>query len=196
MIIAVKGIHIFLKIAQAVLHAVGKFAEDNRLTAVHLRRNGLIVRRQLISQVFKKADGDLPLLTQRAELVLRGVHAADEVGLCQIKIALVVDGPAVVQLQHTLAHFHEVIAVPRLIPEGPERHAGMVSVAQDHTLRPIHHCLCPHRIAPGDPLTPHAVRLYIALVHHVKAHLIAQIIKVRIVRIMAGTDGVDVRPFH
>ena len=195
-IVPLKGIHILFKISQAVLHTVGEFAQDDRLTAVHLLCDGFIIRSELISQIFEKTDFDLPLLAQGAQFVCRGIHPADKVGLGQIKIPFIVDGPTVIQFQDPLAHFHKVITVARLIAQGPESHTGMVAVAQHHTLRPVDHGLCPHGIAPGNTLAPHAVRLHIALIHHIEAQLVAQIIKIRIIRIVTGADRIDVGPLH
>ena len=55
---------------------------------------------------------------------------------------------------------------------------------------------CAAAVAVGICRPTQPVRLIISLAHDVKAHLVTQLVKSRIVRIMRGSNGVYIVPFH
>ena len=72
----------------------------------------------------------------------------------------------------------------------------MAAVAQHHALGPVDHGVAPLLAVARDVFAPDAMAFHIAFVHHVKAHLVAQLIKIGIVRIMARADSVYVGLLH
>ena len=104
--------------------------------------------------------------------------------------------PRIVVVKDRLLHIFKIFAVARLIAKRPNAYAGMVAVADDHAARTVHNGLRPHRVAARHILAAHTMRFHVAFIHHVKAVFIAKLIEKRIVRVMAGTDGVDIRLLH
>ena len=126
----------------------------------------------------------------------RRVHTADEIGFCQIKIPLVVDGIQVAERQGGFFHVGKNRSVARLVPERPKADAGMASVPHDHSLHTVNCGARPHRSVARHVLAAHAVALKIALVHDVKAVFVAQLIEERVVGIVARSDRIYIRLLH
>ena len=133
-----------------------------------------------------------------------GVHAALHVGTAieagAVFHALVVDHPAGVVLPEKVCHGEDVLPGVGLVAAGPEEDGRMVLVPLEHTAGPVHDALLPLRQTPGhipirvdapQPL-PGPVALQVGLVHDVDAVFVAEAIPVRLVRVVAGADGVDV----
>ena len=72
----------------------------------------------------------------------------------------------------------------------------MFAMGDDHAASVVHDGLRPRRVAARNILTAHTMRVHIALDHHINSVFITKFIEKRIVRVMAGTNGVDVRLLH
>ena len=190
-----KGVHVFLEIAEAVFHCVRVFAKNNGL-CVKLLCNGLVVCGKGVCNVIKGADCDRLALSELFKVLFVRIHAADNVALGKVEVALIVELSCFVKAQSSLFHAQEVASVTRFITEAPHENAGMVSVSQNHSLHSVNNSLCPHRVVAGNALPADTVGFKVTFVHDPEAVLIAKVIKLRIVRIVARSDGVDVCPFH
>ena len=190
-----KGVHVFLKIAEAVFHCVRVFAKNNGL-CVKLLCNGLVVGGKGVCNVVKGADCDRLALSELFKVLFVRIHAADNVALGEVKVALIVELPCSVKAHGGLLHAQEVAAVAGLVAETPHENAGVVPVSEHHSFHAVNNGLCPHRVVAGNALAAHAVGFKVTFVHYPEAVFIAKIIKLRIVRIVACSYGVDVCPFH
>ena len=91
----------------------------------------------------------------------------------------------------------EVDAVAGFVPERPDDDRRMVLVPLDHAGDPVEVGRAPGGIF-GQALlaVAHAVRFDVGLVDDVEAVLVAELVPARVVRVVAGPDGVDVRTLH
>ena len=70
----------------------------------------------------------------------------------------------------------------------------MVPVGQDHPFHPVHDGRGPRRVVAGDVAAADPVGLQVALVDHVEAQLVAQVVEPLRVRVVGAPDRVDVQP--
>ena len=98
-----KGVHVFLKIAEAVFHCVRVFAKNNGL-CVKLLCNGLVVGGKGVCNVVKGADCDRLALSELFKVLFVRIHAADNVTLGEVKVALIVELSCSVKAQSSLLH--------------------------------------------------------------------------------------------
>ena len=98
-----------------------------------------------------------------------------------------------IQFLDSLLASHEIAASSTFITHTPEDDAWMIAVAQDHADLTIDiHRLPTLRAAKRViPMT-----LYISLIHHVETIAVAEFIEIFSVRIMRGTNEVDVGLLH
>ena len=106
------------------------------------------------------------------------------------------DGIPVAEMQDGTAHEHDILAVAGFIAERPKAHACVTAVAQNHAARTVYDCLAPGLRAAGHAFAAHAVTFHVALIHDIKTHLIAQVVKPRRIGIVTGADGVDICLLH
>ncbi len=85
-------IDVFLEVAEAVLHGVGVFAINDGVIGVYLGGHGLVIRGESVRDVVVERGLYLLLAAELIDYRLNGIHAADEVALGEVEIALVVDG--------------------------------------------------------------------------------------------------------
>ena len=102
----------------------------------------------------------------------------------------------IVMVEDRLLHIFEIFSVSSLVAKRPNAYASMVAIADDHAACTVHDGLRPHRVAARNILAAHTMRFHIAFIHHIKSVFITKFIEKRIVRVMAGTNGVDVRLLH
>ena len=196
MIVFFKIIDIFLEVAEAVLHAVSIFAVDDRMILKCAFGYILVVRRKSVCDIVKQGCGDRLLINELFNDVFHRVHSADEIGFCEVEIALVMYRIEIAELQYSFFHLGKVCAVPCLISERPEADTGVTSVTEHHHLGSVDNCGGPKRIVAGDILPADAVTFNVALVHNIKSKLVTKLVKERIVGIMACSDSVDISLLH
>ena len=122
--------------------------------------------------------------------VQRRIHLRIEVR--HLVHALVMDGTAV-QRPDGIAHGYDVAPLARLVAQRPEEHRRMQAVAPDHPDRAVHISALPGRVG-ADGVVPMA--LLVRLVHDVQAIPVVQGVHLRVVRIMARTDRVQIVTLH
>src|SRR5690606_17162091 len=128
-----------------------------------------------------------------------GVHAAVDVHVAGVPVALVVDGSARVALLDPCGHGLEVRAGVALVAQGPHDDASVVLVAFDHAAHAVEVGLAPLGLvggvaAPAD--VDETVGLQVALVDDPHAELVAQVEEAPVRGVVAGAHGVDVVPLH
>ena len=140
---------------------------------------------------------------QKRQLIGGGVHVGDEViSVDPLRgggvFGFVMYGPCLrVDRLHGLIGRIEVLSPAGLVAHGPEDDGGVVAVSQHHVDVAFHDGLLP-LIALADEVTgtPQAVTLHVALVHHVEAVCIAEVVPLRRVGVVTGPDSIDVVLFH
>ena len=167
---------IFLEIAHCVAHRVGIFTHEIRL-----------LRPVVVGRV--------------GGLLERGIHLAPDVGgvaLSGIGAAFIVDG-AWVEVARGLVGGHEVRTVVALVAQTPERDRGVVAIAKHHAFRAVDILRLP-RVLESDAapaaVCPVVVAFHVGLVHHVETIVVKHGVHFCLSRIVARSDGVDVRLLH
>ena len=92
MLILLKIVNVFLKVAKAVFHCVGILAVNYGVGLINLFGDGLVICRKSVCNVFIGADFKLLLISHCLNNVLNGVHTADEIALLEVKIAFIMNG--------------------------------------------------------------------------------------------------------
>ncbi len=162
---------IFLEITHGVAHSVGILALDKR-------------PRRILKAVFLAG-------------IHGGVHRAHNVGIALFFSTLVLHGAAAVVILYPVVAGHKVGAVARLVAQAPDDDAGVVEVAIDHPLVADQvGCLEVGALGQSGFFIAHSVRLYVALVHHIEAVLVAQVVPNRVVGVVAGAHRIDIHLFH
>ena len=175
---------------------MGILTKYNWLTLVHFRCNRLTVSSKLIGNVIIKWYLYFLLVAELFHNICSRIHTWDNITLCLVKVALIVELSCIIKLKSGFLHTHKVIAVTCLIAQWPHKHTGIITVTQHHTLHSVHYGSSPHRVWTRNTLTSYAVRFKVTFVHYVKAVLIAHFIEIRIIRIMWRTNGIDIILFH
>ncbi len=130
-----------------------------------------------------------------SEDVGRWVHGGKEVADGGARVAaFVLNRASGVGLSDPSGHRGMMRAGAGFISEGPEQDGGVVAVAENHSDRPGHIGMDPHGIVGECAFD--SMRFEICFVHQVEAEFVAQVIPAGIVRIVAGTDGVEIELFH
>ena len=125
------------------------------------------------------------------------IHRTVDIGVPVENGAFILNGARRIEALEPLIGRLEVGAVPRFVAEGPDDNARMVAVAIRHALGAVH-----VRVEPlggiGERVfsVAHAVRFDIRFIDDIEAVEVAEIVPARIVRIMAGANGVDVEGLH
>ena len=111
-----------------------------------------------------------------------------------------------VHLPVQLGHFKNNFSAKRFISAGPDQNRRMVFVSLIHRIHTVEHAVHPLRAVAwyntGEISVSYRIRisrsmgLHVALRDHVKTVFIAQIINADRIRVMAGTDCIDVVLFH
>ena len=104
-----------------------------------------------------------------------------------------------------LGHFINVLAAEGLISTGPDEDGWMVLVSLVHGIGTVQHHSQPFGLIVRNYIgivlsefchIPGAVAFQVGLVDHVKTELIAKPIDHGCIRVMTGTDGIDVVLLH
>ena len=158
-------------------------------------------------------SGFLPVLQVFYHLVGVRVHARKHIYALGVKIRLIIHTAyALVMYRAGIAGMYVIralvkhLAVVRLVAERPYHNAGAVFVALVHCYFPVAHSpvgyaavseILPtaQRVFVAVPLR-HAVRFHVRLVHYVKSHAVAKVVKLGAVGIMACAYRVHIGVFH
>ena len=147
------------------------------------------------------------------DFLQRWIHAAVQIQIAAVDIApfrregraLIVRQAGRIKPLCPGQRVFKVHAHAGLVTHGINHHAGAVLIADRHALHAIQHhrakgWIIRHAVVfliIGVPAGGHhAMALQISLVQHINAQFIAQLIEQRRLRIMTGTDGVDIVRLH
>ncbi len=128
-----------------------------------------------------------------------GIHRRIHVrNICR-RISLIVNQTGSVQFPYRLRRCVKILSHRRFISKGPHQNRGVVPVLLHHSYRPVNVCF-PEAfliVQPFVSLYPFKpVRFQICFINHIKTVLVAQVIKVRHLRIVRTSDGIDVVTLH
>ncbi|CAM5336683.1 hypothetical protein SPILM97S_01274 [Streptomyces pilosus] len=121
------------------------------------------------------------------------VHAGADVAHAGAVVALVLDDAGGVVGADPVVHRGEGAAASGLVAERPDDHRGVVLVTVHHVPGAGDAGRRPPGVAAGV-LGTDAVGLEVGLVDEVEAVLVGEFVPQRVVRVVRGADGVDVRP--
>ncbi len=173
--------------ARAVTHGVRVLALQER----HAPAAGVGVR---------ALQRRLDALPDQVHVLGLGVHPRVDVHVLAGPVALVVDRPARVERAHGVGHRGDVDAAAGLVAERPQDDARVVAVAAHHPGDAVDEHLGPvrvvDRVALPAALVLETVCLQVVLVDDVEAVPVAQVQEVRVRRVVARADRVDVVPLH
>ena len=123
-----------------------------------------------------------------------GVHIRLHVDIFAVVPALVVDQASRVVFIKILEHAFQGLARAHLVARGPHQNAGIVFIALQHAdcaLFTSDHVT--RNIAGHTGVQPAAiVRLIVRLIHHIDTVFVAQLIEIRVVRIVRSTHGIQI----
>mmetsp|Transcript_48926 Transcript_48926/g.79598 ORF Transcript_48926/g.79598 Transcript_48926/m.79598 type:complete len:319 (-) Transcript_48926:1448-2404(-) len=122
------------------------------------------------------------------------IHRAQDIrkhGVCH-RIPFIVQYARVVQLPDEPRHGCMIGPTAGLVPERPEDDTGVVLVPGHHAAGPLTVSVAPELIVREHGHGVAAVRLDVGLIHDVEPVFVAQFVPQRIVRIMGGSDGVEI----
>ena len=178
---AAEGVEVVRKAAVAVAHRVGEFTEDHRPFVVG-RIGGPV------------DDGPHIRIHRRNDVGKFAVEIGQPAPLLRIDRPLAEKDPRWIDPANPRRRCRVIGADSRLVAERPDDHRGVVPVARDQMDRPVHVGEGPRRI--HAQIVEEGVVLDVRLVENVEAVFVAELIKLRGVRIVAGADGVDVEALH
>ena len=172
-VMTVKHCLIFTQSARPVAHGVGIFTDNARFR--------------------------VRIFTEFIHHLHAGIHGADDIHHIRITIFFIVDQTGVINGFCGIIHGTDITAVTGFITERPHNHGRMVFLCMHLAADAVDIHRLPGRII-GD-LTEitdvgKTVGFHIGFRHHKQAVNIAQLIKARIVRVVRGTDSIDIVLFH
>ena len=153
------------------------------------------------------------------DFIYSGIHSAVQIQIgiviffliIPISGSLIMGQPAAVKLLCPLQRFLKITSIRTFISHRPNNHTRTVFIPLDTPLYPIQNRFFPNRVIRNG-LIPmpeliliavifiinlnRTVTFHIRLIHHHKAIFIAQLIKNRSIRIMAGSYCIKIMPFH
>ena len=145
-----------------------------------------------------------------SDLIRRSVHLAFHVTAAivaaVIKHALIMHQSRGILSAELLRHLIDDLAAEGLIAAGPDQDRRMVLVSLIHgigTVKQVCHPL--FSVTGNDEIPgvfpayigiPGTVGLHISLIDHIQSVTVTQLIQERVIRIMAGADGIDIVPLH
>jgi hypothetical protein len=163
--------------ARRVAHGVVVFALDHRALAIE---RFLLL---LAAPLFQPADFKI----HRGEQIDVGGHPG----------ALVMHRPGRVALFDPLRAGDEIRPVAGFVAHRPDDRRRVVLEGLDHVDDAVEVGRFPGRdLGQRFLVVTHAVGLDVRLADHVEAVFVAQLEEARVVRVVAGADGVDVEPLH
>ena len=125
----------------------------------------------------------------------RRIHWADNVGNIILRVAgLILNVSCFVVFADPAVHRGMIRPGTGFISKGPQDDGRMVFITQYHTGCTLQISGCP--LSGCTELSAVTVRLKICLVDKVNAELVTQIIPFHGIRIMAGTNSVEIQAFH
>ena len=129
--------------------------------------------------------------------VIPVVHRAEYVREFSFAGRLVLYRAGRVLLFHPAVAVLEIGTEPCLVAQGPEYYRRMVEIPAHVSLVPFKMRL-PVCLAVRKALVTvaHPVGLYIGLGHDIEPVLVAQVVPIRVVRIVACAHGIDIQLFH
>ncbi len=197
-VLGVNEVPVFLQAPGAVAHGVGVLAEVQRLgeqVAVEIRAPNFIgrgVHTALHIDVIA-LEGVPDLLVGLALQILPDAVGVAAGGVLGVNQAL---GVTAVEI---LAHEAMILAHARLVAHRPHQDARMVLVPLEHPLGAVKIGIGPLvTVGKNVPVTHRGgtVGLDVGLVDEVEAEFVAEPRETGVIRIVAGTDGIDVVLFH
>ena len=162
--------------------------------------------------IFAQDEGLIPMLLQeRPNARHRGIHLALHVG-CIVVTAIMEDAfimhqPGIIQLPEPLTHSEGHLAANGFVANAPDQDAGMVLIPMIGRINPIQHGSkpiltvarqCEVQLLPriDEDFIPHAMAFQIVLRNQINAQLIAELIQSAVIRVVAGSQGIDVIALH
>ena len=172
LVVFVNQIPVILEVTLAVTHGMGVFAENQRTLIT------------LVDMAAQRPD--------------TGIHRTVDIRLGVVTAALILNRTGrIYRLAHVI-EFLETLAISALVTHRPDDDGGMVAVALNHAV----HAVVESRIPVFSVCQllifciQDTMTLDVRLAHHVETILIAELIPLRIVRIVRGTHGIDVELLH
>ena len=105
--------------------------------------------------------------------------------------------PRVVDGEHRPVRQLEIVPRARLVAERPQVDGRMVLEELDHAHTPLDLRLRPRRrVRQRLHTVVRAVRLHVRLALHVQAHPVAQVVHVRVVRIVRRPERIEIAALH
>ena len=198
-VIAVNPLKIVLQIAGAISHGMAVFAHHK----------GKILRKNAPLRFFKILPNFLKLRIHTAV----NIHMTEIILLHirYIACALIMAEPCIVPLLRPCHGRFKRTAIGAFISHGPDHHAGSVLIPLYTAFYTVQNRLCICRIICKQPVPLlhmsipvicffkdliRSMALIIRLIHHIKPHLIKQMVILRTVRIMTGADGIYIVLLH
>ena len=138
------------------------------------------------------------VLAVRLAVPRRVVHGAEDVGVAPVTTSLLpLAGTRLILGLHPIVGSLEVGAVDGLVAQRPHDDGRMVEVCTDIVLVALQYLLGEEGLLGFCILAvAESVALLISFCRHVDTVLVAQVIPNGVVRIVTGTDGVDVQALH
>ena len=127
----------------------------------------------------------------------RIVHRAEDIGTLASACLLILNRTALVLALDPLVSLQEVIAHHSLITHTPGYDTRMIEVHGNIVLVTLQNLLGKHRLLGSCIIAIlETVTLLVSLSYHIDTILIAELVPAWIVRIVAGTDSVDIQALH
>ena len=177
-------IRVFVHGAAGISHGMGVLAADKRFASVF--------RQELF-------DG----FHRRIHLAF---HIAGIVVTAVMHDPFIMNQTGGIFLPVELGHLIDIPAAEGFIAAGPDQDGRMVLISLVHGIYPVQHHVQPFRMIAGHhsgeirivwpQAVPGSVGLQIVFRDHIKTIFVKQIIDAHRIRIMAGTDGVDIVLLH
>ena len=163
---------VFLQVTTRVTHGVIVLALDERLVAVRILAILLAIPNRII-------------------------HRAIDVGAFAMTSLLVLYRASLVLTLNPLVSFQEVVAHLGLVTQTPSDDGWMVIEHGHVVLVALQDLLGKLRLACGSVVAiTESMTLLVSLSHYIETILIAKVVPTRVVRIVTGTNGVDVQTLH
>ncbi|KAI6762242.1 hypothetical protein HG531_002795 [Fusarium graminearum] len=164
----------------------------------------MIDRADLLSKLAKENWLVAVVLNELSDIVRSSIHLTVHIRRFGLMILLIVDNTTWISLSNPLTHGSVVLTIETLVAKRPDDNGGMVLVSLNKLTGSVDICVFPVRVI-GQPLCclflsifkgPETMTLKIGLADDVEPEFICHIEKVRVVRLMSCTDGVDVGFLH